>query len=397
MNNATRRELLNKAKSVGYTGNILDVFSAHEQGRDLIAEFVQSQQPQVAVTPEEREQGLRPAHAQGNTDQSMVFPNIQPGQSFNTVGMKVPINIDKVDNQGNLVESYKAVPPGITNLPTGPYEGTVIESPARRQTGGLKYTTDPIKIQNYNDSLTVYNAFKNDKSILNNFNTFEEADNFVFNRMKKHPEILQSLDRLRNRPEGYTSISSSYTKDFPVEGGGRAMVVEEFPKPKQPYKKYDSKDMLVKATKLEIEPTQLIIPQSDRTLKSYNNTRQVLRSIQKEDKSNKNIYPTRIIPALEFQTGGPNIGGVPMPTLPQEESQKKEPILTAEDTSNVVHTPSSLGNHLFPFMQKGESGELYYDSSSEINTPQNIEPMKKQYFKGGLSNRVRYNKAKYKR
>lgn len=136
MNNATRRELLNKAKSVGYTGNILDVFSAHEQGRDLIAEFMQSQQPQVAMTPEEQEQGLRPAHAQGNTDQSMVFPNVQPGQSFNTVGMEAPINIDKVDKQGNLVESYKSVPPGIVNLPTGPYEGTVIESPARMETGG---------------------------------------------------------------------------------------------------------------------------------------------------------------------------------------------------------------------------------------------------------------------
>jgi uncharacterized membrane protein (UPF0127 family) len=149
MDNSTRRQLLDRAKTTGYPGSILDAFAAHDQGRDLIGEFVEKQQlagmqppMQVAETPEEQGQGLRPYHERGQTDQSMAFPNVQPGQSFNTMGMKVPINIDKVDKQGNLVESYKAVPPGIANLPTGPYEGTVIESPARMQTGGInKYQT----------------------------------------------------------------------------------------------------------------------------------------------------------------------------------------------------------------------------------------------------------------
>lgn len=145
MDNSTRRQLLDRARSAGFPGSILDVYTAYDQGRDLIQEFVQQQQiasgqppMQIAQTPQEQEQGLRPAHQAGNVDQSMAFPNVQPGQSFNTVGMKVPINIDKIDNQGNLVESYKAVPPGIQNLPTGPYEGTVIESPAKMQTGGTK-------------------------------------------------------------------------------------------------------------------------------------------------------------------------------------------------------------------------------------------------------------------
>lgn len=151
MDNSTRRQLLDKARASGYPGSILDVYTAYDQGRDLIEEFVQEQQAasfqppmQVAQTPQEQEQGLRPAHEAGNLDQSMAFPNVQPGQSFNTVGMKVPINIDKVDNNGNLVESYKAVPPGITNLPTGPYEGTVIESPARMQMGGSYDTNQEI-------------------------------------------------------------------------------------------------------------------------------------------------------------------------------------------------------------------------------------------------------------
>lgn len=158
MDNSTRRQLLDRARASGFPGSILDVYSAYGQGRDLIQEFVQEQQAasfqppmQVAQTPEEQEQGLRPAHEAGNVDKSMAFPNVQPGQSFNTVGMKVPINIDKVDNQGNLVESFKAVPPGIQNLPTGPYEGTVIESPARMQKGGVfsKYQKGGKKADTY--------------------------------------------------------------------------------------------------------------------------------------------------------------------------------------------------------------------------------------------------------
>lgn len=144
MDNAIRKDILARAKATGYPGNIVEAFRAYDQGRDLVQEYVQQQQEasqpqmQVAQTPEEQEQGLRPAHAAGQVDQSMAFPNVQPGQSFNTMGMKVPINIDKVDKQGNLVESYKAVPPGLQNLPTGPYEGTVIESPARMKSGGVK-------------------------------------------------------------------------------------------------------------------------------------------------------------------------------------------------------------------------------------------------------------------
>ena len=95
---------------------------------------------QVAHTEQEQETGLREEHSRGNTQASMAFPDVQPGQSFNTVGMKAPINIQKIDNQGHLVESYENVPPGIQDLPTGPYEGTIIESPAAYQKGGVKFS-----------------------------------------------------------------------------------------------------------------------------------------------------------------------------------------------------------------------------------------------------------------
>tara|TARA_R100000700_G_scaffold24714_1_gene31556 strand:- start:3371 stop:6160 length:2790 start_codon:yes stop_codon:yes gene_type:complete len=140
--NQTRRDLLDRIKLSNFPGSIIDVFKAADQGIDLISEYEQKQQQEqemkVANTPEEQEIGLREEHARGNTEASMAFPDVQPGASFNTVGMKAPIDIQKIDKQGHLVESYKGVPPGIQDLPTGPYEGTIIESPSGYQKGGFR-------------------------------------------------------------------------------------------------------------------------------------------------------------------------------------------------------------------------------------------------------------------
>ena len=137
LNNLTRRQVLEGVKASGYEGSIVDVFRQVGMGIPLET-ILQPQQPLVAETPQEQETGLREQHAQGNIGASMVFPNVQPNTAFNTQGMKVPMNIEKFDNQGHLVKSYKNVPPGIQNLPTGPSEGTVIESPAQYQKGGVK-------------------------------------------------------------------------------------------------------------------------------------------------------------------------------------------------------------------------------------------------------------------
>ena len=150
--NEVRRELLDRAKASGYPGSIVDVFQAADQGIDLIEQHQMQQQKQemmVAQTPQEQEVGLREQHAMGNTQASMAFPDVQPNQSFNTVGMRAPIDIQKIDNQGHLVESYKNVPPGIQDLPTGPSEGTIIESPAAYQKGGFNFN----KTNTYNKTI----------------------------------------------------------------------------------------------------------------------------------------------------------------------------------------------------------------------------------------------------
>lgn len=138
MDNATRRQLLQRHRQSGFPGSILDVYKAYAQGVDLIGQFEQQNNMQVAQTPQQQQQGLRPAHQAGNVNQSMAFPNVPPNTPFNTVGMKAPINIQKFDEQGHLVKSYENVPPGIQSLPTGPQRGTVIETPAQMQFGGPK-------------------------------------------------------------------------------------------------------------------------------------------------------------------------------------------------------------------------------------------------------------------
>ena len=136
MDNATRRQLLMRHRQSEYPGSILDVFKAYDMGIDLLGQFEQQNNIQVAQTPQQQQQGLRPAHQAGDISQSMIFPNVPPNTPFNTVGMKSPINIEKYDEQGHLVKSYENVPPGVQNLPTGPQRGTVIETPANMQAGG---------------------------------------------------------------------------------------------------------------------------------------------------------------------------------------------------------------------------------------------------------------------
>jgi uncharacterized membrane protein (UPF0127 family) len=314
MDNSTRRQLLDKARSAGYPGSILEAFTAYDQGRDLIQEFVQQQQMQpqmqVAQTPQEQEQGLRPAHEAGNVEQSMAFPDVQPGQSFNTMGMKVPINIDKIDNQGNLVESYKAVPPGIANLPTGPYEGTVIESPARMQKGGFhqKIYDDPVLFSKanraYNDSLEVYNSPKT------SYNRSIEIDNAInAGDFQKARDLLDKPYPAYGAFKRLSKLNKGLPK--PISGYGIYLgsnpsnpLVAKFKKPTEEpvYQEKPKGFVPAKSTKLEREPIELVIPESDRTLDNYNNTLQVLRSIQQEDRDKQK---PKVVKAPNFQTGGP--------------------------------------------------------------------------------------------
>lgn len=143
-------DIMKEAYASGFKGSITA----------LIDEVHRSEAPpEIAATPEQQQVGL----TQGPPRQ-MVFPN-SGGKDFNTVGMSYPIDMQGVDANGDIVQSYSAMPPGVGAIPFGPEVDTVIENPAKYQTGGPvkpKVIFDPEEFkrreQLYNDSLGLYNA-----------------------------------------------------------------------------------------------------------------------------------------------------------------------------------------------------------------------------------------------
>ena len=209
--NQIRKQLLDRIKTSTFPGSIIDVFRAADQGVDLISQHEQQEQMQqqqqqqdmqVANTPEQQEVGLREQHAMGNTGASMAFPDVQPNQSFNTVGMKAPIDIQKINKQGHLVESYKNVPPGIQDLPTGPYEGTIIESPAAYQTGGAKKRKDEYLIQGQANTLGLKNHSEISKWYVKHMDKinfgYKDLDDFL----KDWPYAIQTTEWMWLTNEG---------------------------------------------------------------------------------------------------------------------------------------------------------------------------------------------------
>ena len=103
---------------------------------DLLKHAIASRQPysqilsmhmENASTEQQKQQGL--IGSDGNT--AMTFEN--SSGDFTTKNMTHNLNITKQDNDGNIVQSYRSVPPGIENLPMGPDVGKVIETPATYQ------------------------------------------------------------------------------------------------------------------------------------------------------------------------------------------------------------------------------------------------------------------------
>ena len=128
LNNQQQMDLLKQAVKEDYKGSIADLMEG-------ISPEEQQENVEVAETPQQQEQGLGGRSSQDMPD-AMVFPESQG--DFNTSNMQAPIDIDKYGKQGELVQSYKSVPPGVGNLPMGDDVGTVIERPADYRDGGVK-------------------------------------------------------------------------------------------------------------------------------------------------------------------------------------------------------------------------------------------------------------------
>jgi len=126
MTNADRRRLLDEFRASGMEGSILDVYKAFEQGVDLIADHQAKQEQASMARPG------TPISVPPNTPTTTVRQ--EPTNSGKWGGR--PVDISSYDREGHLVDSYKAVPAGIVNLPTGPHAGEVLQTPTEYKHGG---------------------------------------------------------------------------------------------------------------------------------------------------------------------------------------------------------------------------------------------------------------------
>lgn len=131
MDNATRKELLYKARAVGYPGSILDVFANYDQGKDLIGEFQQQQQMQQQMQMsdmaaqqsglEQPQQQMQQPQQQG--PQMPVVPSSPtPAPNYTPAQPTPPIGVQSQDT-----------PVGIVSGQSGPNQGRAIFA-----TGGFK-------------------------------------------------------------------------------------------------------------------------------------------------------------------------------------------------------------------------------------------------------------------
>jgi hypothetical protein len=151
MDNATRRELLYKARAAGYPGSILDVYANYAQGRDLIAEFQQQQQLQQAQQMSDmaaQQSGMQMPQQQMQQPQQQMQPQMPvvpssptPAPNFTPPQPPAPIGVQSQDS-----------PMGMVSGQSGPNQGRAIFA-----TGGFT-EEDPIK-----DLYAAYNKKKLEK------------------------------------------------------------------------------------------------------------------------------------------------------------------------------------------------------------------------------------------
>ena len=208
MTNEEQMKILKEAVMSNYKGSLADILDPQVD-------------VEVADTPQEQAQGLRGIEAEDMPD-AMVFPDVPANAPLNTVGMQAPIDIQKIDDQGHLIQSYENIPPGIKNLPSGPAEGMVIETPAYKKGG--------IYIKPENRGKFTSWAERRDMTV-------KEAANKVMANKEEYPtSVVKMANFAKNFAKQKGGYRSKYGKD-PVtgtgkkpKGSGRRLYTDENPK-----------------------------------------------------------------------------------------------------------------------------------------------------------------------
>lgn len=116
MDNATRKDLLYKARAAGYPGSILDVFAGYEQGKDLVAEFQQQQQMQQQQMPA---QSMQPQQQMQAPQIPVVPSSPTPAPKFTPPQPAPPIGIQSEQTQMGIVSNQSGPNQGRPIFKTG--------------------------------------------------------------------------------------------------------------------------------------------------------------------------------------------------------------------------------------------------------------------------------------
>jgi hypothetical protein len=122
LDNRMRRELLTKARQSGFPGSILDVYSAYEQGKDLIAEYEQQQKVQQT-----QQMSDLAAQQSGMMQQAPSMPEQQlPQMPSFPPSVKANIPQAPESTTQNLVSSEQSQPVGMSTSKQGPRGGQLL-------------------------------------------------------------------------------------------------------------------------------------------------------------------------------------------------------------------------------------------------------------------------------
>ena len=135
--NSQKLQLIQAIRQSGFPGSATDVFSAYDQGRDLIGEFVAQQQQQ------QEQQEQQQSQQQGNQGMAQGGPPQPPPMNRPDGRVSQPnVNQPVDNNQGHLVQAGDTQNVGIQDLPTGPAQSQMIQA---RKGGVKKYRAGGVK------------------------------------------------------------------------------------------------------------------------------------------------------------------------------------------------------------------------------------------------------------
>ena len=124
LDNQTRRELLSKARQSGFPGSILDVFTAYEQGKDIIGEFQQQQQQQQSQQMSDMAAQQAGMMAPGQQPLPQEMPQAPAPPPPGLQGQQLPG--PPPPSNPNLVDSTQQQPVGMSTNAKGSAGGQVL-------------------------------------------------------------------------------------------------------------------------------------------------------------------------------------------------------------------------------------------------------------------------------